>query len=74
MQIPKKESIIQNMNKTLETLISNTITEMNEGIIDDLTTFGYTHQEATKVVSEFSDFDIAANAAQFPVTESEISF
>lgn len=62
------------MNKTLETLISNTITEINENIIDNLTTFGYTHQEATKVVSEFSDFDIVANAAQFPVTESEISF
>jgi hypothetical protein len=62
------------MNKTLETLISNTITEINENVIDNLTTFGYTHQEATKVVSEFSDFDIVANAAQFPVTESEISF
>jgi hypothetical protein len=62
------------MNKTLETLISNTITEINEGVIDNLTAFGYTHQEATKVVSEFSDFDLAANAAQFPVTESEISF
>jgi len=62
------------MNKTLETLISNTITDINENVIDNLTTFGYTHQEATKVVSEFSDFDIVANAAQFPVTESEISF
>jgi hypothetical protein len=44
--------------------------EINEEIISDLTKIGYSHQEATKVVSEFSDFDLVADAAQFPVSEN----
>jgi len=63
------------MNTTLETLINTINMEINEKVIDGLTSFGYTHQEATKVVSDYADFDLVENAAQFPVTtEEEISF
>jgi len=62
------------MNTTLETLINTINMEINEQVIDGLTSFGYTHQEATKVVSDYADFDLVESAAQFPVTEEEISF
>jgi hypothetical protein len=71
----QKESIIQNMNNTLDTIINSMIIEMNEEIIDNLTgTLGYSREEAAKVVTEYSDFDLSAHAAEFPVTNTESNF
>jgi Holliday junction resolvasome RuvABC DNA-binding subunit len=74
LQTSKKKDKIATMNTTLNTLISTINTEINEGVIDNLVNLGYSHQEATKVVSDFSDFDLVENAAQFPVSEQELPF
>jgi hypothetical protein len=42
--------------------------EVNEEIISDLSRLGYSRTEATKVVSEFSDFDLIEDAALNPVS------
>lgn len=54
--------------KTLDTLIDTMLIEVNEEIILDLSRLGYSKAEATKVVSEFSDFDIVEDAALNPVS------
>ena len=54
--------------KTLDTLIDTMLIEVNEEIILDLSRLGYSKTEATKVVSEFSDFDIVEDAALNPVS------
>jgi len=74
LQIHKTEGNINTMNTTLETLISTINMEINETVISNLQANGYSYQEATKVVSE-SDFDLVANAAEFPALgNEEISF
>ena len=54
--------------KTLDTLIDTMLIEVNEEIITDLSRSGYSKAEATKIVSEFSDFDIVEDAALNPVS------
>ncbi len=54
--------------KTLDTLMDTMLIEVNEEIILDLSRLGYSKAEATKVVSEFSDFDIVEDAALNPVS------
>lgn len=62
------------MNTTLNTLINTINMEINEGAIETLSGLGYSHSEATKLVNEYSDFDLVADAAAFPVTEQDINF
>lgn len=53
---------------TLNTVIDSMLIEVNEEIISDLSRLGYSRTEATKVVSEFSDFDLIEDAALNPVS------
>jgi len=53
---------------TLNNVIDTMLIEVNEEIINDLSSLGYSRAEATKVVSEFSDFDIVEDAALNPVS------
>ena len=53
---------------TLNTVIDSMLIEVNEEIISDLCRLGYSRTEATKVVSEFSDFDLIEDAALNPVS------
>ncbi len=53
---------------TLNTIIDSMLIEVNEEIISDLSKLGYSRTEATKVVSEFSDFDLIEDAALNPVS------
>jgi hypothetical protein len=53
---------------TLNTVIDSMLIEVNEDIISDLSRLGYSRTEATKVVSEFSDFDLIEDAALNPVS------
>ena len=53
---------------TLNTIIDSMPIEVNEEIISDLSRLGYSRTEATKVVSEFSDFDLIEDAALNPVS------
>jgi hypothetical protein len=53
---------------TLNTIIDSMLIEVNEEIISDLSRLGYSRTEATKVVSEFSDFDLIEDAALNPVS------
>lgn len=53
---------------TLNTIIDSMLIETNEEIIGNLSKLGYSRAEATKVVSEFSDFDIVEDAALNPVS------
>ena len=53
---------------TLNTVIDSMLIEVNEEIISDLGRLGYSCTEATKVVSEFSDFDLIEDAALNPVS------
>lgn len=62
------------MNTTIETLINTINMEINENVIKGLTSLGYAHEEATKLVNEYADFDIVADAQKFPVIEGDDSF
>jgi isopropylmalate/homocitrate/citramalate synthase len=53
---------------TLNTIIDSMLIEVNEEIISDLSRLGYSRTEATKVVSEFSDFDLIEDAALNPAS------
>ncbi len=52
----------------LDTIIDSMLIEVNEDIISDLGRLGYSRAEATKVVSEFGEFDIVEDAALNPVS------
>lgn len=56
------------MTNKLDTLIDSFLIEVNEEIITNLSTMGYSRDEATKVVAEFGEFDLAASAATEPVS------
>ena len=51
---------------TLNTIINSMSQTINENVIDDLSTIGFSHQEAVKMVIE-NDFDFAASTDSFPV-------
>jgi hypothetical protein len=58
------------MKNQLDTLIESFHMEINEEIISDLVSNkGYSLEDATKVVAEFGEFDLAASAVEYPVTE-----
>jgi len=73
LQTPKKESRINTMNTTLNTLINTINMEISENVIDGISSLGYSRDEAVKLVNEYSDFDIVADAAAFPVTDEAIN-
>lgn len=73
LQTRKQKDNIHTMNNTLNTLINTINMEINENVIEGLSSFGYSHDEATKLVNEYADFDIVSDAAQFPVVENEIA-
>ena len=56
------------MTNKLDTLINSLLIEVNEEIITNLSTMGYSRDEATKVVAEFGEFDLAAAAAAEPAS------
>lgn len=56
------------MNNRLDALIDSLLIEVNEEIIQNLSTMGYSHEEATKVVTEFGEFDLAASAIAEPAS------
>jgi len=56
------------MTNKLDTLIDSLLIEVNEEIISNLSTLGYSRDEATKVVAEFGEFDLAASAAAEPAS------
>jgi len=56
------------MTNKLDTLIDSLLIEVNEEIISNLSTMGYSRDEATKVVAEFGEFDLAAAAAAEPAS------
>lgn len=53
---------------TVSTIIDSMLIEVNEEIITSLNSLGYSREEATKVVSEFSEFDLVEDAALNPVS------
>jgi len=53
---------------TVSTIIDSMLIEVNEEIINSLNSLGYSREEATKVVSEFSEFDLVEDAALNPVS------
>jgi len=55
---------------TLNTIISSMQQNINETVIDDLTTLGFSHKDAVKVVVE-SDFDIMTSAELYPADQAE---
>lgn len=67
MRTQTKKDKINTMNTTLDTLINTINMEINENVIERLSTYGYSQEEATKLVNEYSDFDLVQDAAQFPV-------
>lgn len=55
---------------TLNTIISSINQSINEEIIDDLTNvLGTDHESATKMVTEFEDFDLWLSAEENPVSD-----
>ena len=50
---------------TLNTIINSISQNINETVIDELTTIGFSHKEAVKVVVE-NDFDMIMSAELFP--------
>ena len=63
----KESGIIEAMN-TLTTIINSINQNINEEIIDDLTTnLGFDHGVAVKMVTEFEDFDLWLSAENNPV-------
>lgn len=42
---------------------------INESVIDDLTTLGFAHEDAVKVVVDTDDFDVVASGLDNPVAQ-----
>jgi len=53
---------------TLTTILNSMDQAINETVIDELTSVGFSHTEAVKVVVE-NDFDIVASADALPVEQ-----
>jgi hypothetical protein len=55
---------------TTATSIFNSMRQsINESVIDDLTTLGFAHEDAIKVVVDSDDFDIVASGLDNPVAQ-----
>ena len=64
----KREGIIFTMN-TLTTIINSINQTINQNIIDDLLTLDFGNEEATKIVTQFEDFDLFADVENNPVND-----
>lgn len=64
----KRKGIIFTMN-TLTTIINNISETINQNIIDDLLTLDFGNEEATKIVTQFEDFDLFADVENNPVND-----
>lgn len=64
----KRKGIIFTMN-TLTTIINNINQTINQNIIDDLLTLDFGNEEATKIVTQFEDFDLFADVENNPVND-----
>lgn len=64
----KRKGIIFTMN-TLTTIINNINQTINQNIIDDLLTLDFGSEEATKIVTQFEDFDLFADVENNPVND-----
>ena len=53
---------------TLSTILNSMDQAINETVIDDLTSVGFSHAEAVKVVIE-NDFDLIVSAESLPVDQ-----
>lgn len=60
---------MEDMNTTMNQIINSIHQSINEEIINDMIEVGYSHDIAVKMVTEFEDFDLAADAEAFPVTD-----
>jgi hypothetical protein len=54
---------------TLTTIINNINQTINQNIIDDLLTLDFGSEEATKIVTQFEDFDLFADVENNPVND-----
>ena len=69
LQIQTGRDILITMN-TLKTIINSINQNINEEIIEDLTsTLGFNHGTAVKMVTEFEDFNLWLSAEENPVTD-----
>jgi len=57
------------MNTTMNQIINSIHQTINEEIIHDMIDLGYTHDLAVKIVTEFEDFDLVADAEEYPVED-----
>lgn len=68
LHLTKRKGIIFTMN-TLTTIINNISETINQNIIDDLLTLDFGNEEATKIVTQFEDFDLFADVENNPVND-----
>lgn len=54
---------------TLNTITSNIVNKINEQTIEDLVKSGFDRDRATKVVTEFEDFDLVQDSIDNEVIE-----
>jgi len=67
LHIGKRKGIIFTMN-TLTTIINSINETINKNIIDDLLDLDFGSEEATKMVTQFEDFDLFADVENNPVS------
>lgn len=65
LRLANSDAIITAMN-TLNTIINSINQNINETVIDGLTSVGYDHREATKLVVE-DNFSVVEDALENPV-------
>lgn len=65
---PRQKGDRVTIMNTLNTIINSMHQSINESVIEDLTTLGFDHNDAVKIVVE-SDFDLVVSAEQNPVEQ-----
>lgn len=66
MHIRQRKGIIFNMN-TLTTIITSINETINKNVIDNLIDLDFGSEEATKMVTQFEDFDLFVDVENNPV-------
>ena len=64
----QRKGIIFTMN-TITEIINNINETINQNIIDDLLTLDFGIEDATKIVTQFEDFDLFADVENNPVND-----
>jgi len=64
----QRKGIIFTMN-TITEIINNINETINQNIIDDLLTLDFGFEDATKIVTQFEDFDLFADVENNPVND-----